>query len=86
MQLTYHIAESLVRPKELQVGITTVWFRKNIKEEQRTDEMTGETFTMYVYEEAKLSKDEALVYLTETEAKNAANIDYISMMSGVDLP
>lgn len=87
MELNYIIAESTVKPKEIEVGITTVYFRRNIKETQRTGEMgDGTPITMYVYEEAKLPKDQALRLFAETEAQNTANIDYMSMMTGVELP
>jgi hypothetical protein len=34
-----------------------VYVRRNIREEERTDEMTGEKETFYVFEEQKIPKD-----------------------------
>lgn len=85
MNLVYHRSESGDRPKEIQVGITTVYFRKNIIEKQHFCD--NETYTtMYVYDEAKLTKDEALQYLSENGARINASLDYISMMTGVNIP
>lgn len=76
MKLTYITAESTVRPQELEVGITTVYFRRNIVETQRTDDMFGgHPITMYVYEEAKLSKDEALLYFAEAQIDAQAELE-----------
>lgn len=87
MELIYTKSESTIRPKEIEVGVTTVWFRKNVVKTQRHDSMDSkESITMYVYDEAKLSKDEAILYLTEMLSQQGANIDYLSMMTDVDLP
>ena len=37
MEPVYTTAESTVRPKEIEVGVTTVYLRRNIAETQRTD-------------------------------------------------
>ena len=70
MELVYIQAESTVRPQKMEVGVTTVYFRKNISQEQRTN-MDGTQTTRYVYQEAQLSKDEALLYLAD--GQEAAN-------------
>lgn len=81
MKLVWHKGESTVAPPELQIEKTTVYFHKNIKEEQREHE-EGEKETVYVYDEATLSKTEYARYLAE---KNKSDIDYIAMEVGVDL-
>lgn len=71
-QLTYVTAESTVRPKEIEVGITTVYLRRNIVETQRINEMDGgEPITIFVYDEAQLTKDEALLLLAERQTDTA---------------
>ena len=48
----YITAESTVRPKEIEVGVTTVYLRRNIVETQRTDPMDEgrEPTPVFVYE------------------------------------
>lgn len=87
MELKYTTAESTIRPKEIEVGVTTVWFRKNIVKTERIDNIgVRDPVTMYVYDEAKLSKDDAILYLTGKMLQQGANIDYLSMMTDVDFP
>lgn len=57
--------------------------RRNIVEVEKTDEESGETITMYEYEELKVLKESWGLYLSTTT--NSANIDYIAMMSDIDL-
>ena len=51
--------------------------------------MSGEETVFYEYEEAKLTKQEYQEYLKELEIidiqKQRADIDYIALMSGIDL-
>lgn len=91
MDLIYVQSESTVRPQEIETGVTTVYLRRNIVEMQRPDPMGegGAPMTMFTYEEAQITKDEALRLLTEqygANARTAANLDYLSMMAGIDLP
>lgn len=44
---------------------TTVYLRKNIQEIEDTDPITGETKTIYQYDEAWVSKDEYIKMLQE---------------------
>lgn len=67
MQLIYNKAESSIRPKEIEVGVTTVYFRKNIVEVQRTDDFAdGEPYTMFTYDESKITKDQAIDILANS--------------------
>ncbi len=80
----YIAAESTVRPKEIEVGVTTVYLRRNIVETQRTNPMgeEAEPETIFVYEEAQLTKDEALLVLAEgqeTHTKELADADGINI-------
>ena len=84
MEPVYTTAESTVRPKEIEVGVTTVYLRRNIVETQRTDPMDEgrEPTAMFVYEEAQLTKDEALLVLAErqeTHTQELADTDGINV-------
>lgn len=80
--LEFHKSESTSIPEliDMNSSPTTVYIRENIQEETRMDE--EEEYTIYTYDEAILTKEEYAIYLAEV---NAANIDYLSMMDGVDL-
>ncbi len=66
MEPTYIHAESTVSPPEIEVGVTTVYLRRNVVETQR-EEMDGRKTTVYIYEEAQLTKDEALFMLANRQ-------------------
>ena len=91
MKLNYVKSSSSVKPDLIDTtsSKTTVYIRQNIVENQRTDEMSGEQTVFYEYEEAKLTKQEYQEYLKELEIidiqKQRADIDYIALMSGIDL-
>lgn len=76
MALTYISAESTVKPEELEVGKTTVYLRRNIVEEQRDSHIEGDSaITIYKYDEAKMTKDEALSYLGDRQISLAEDTD-----------
>ena len=91
MKLNYIKSQSSVKPDLVDTtsSKTTVYIRKNIVENKKTDEMSGEETVFYEYEEAKLTKAEYKEYLKELEIidiqKQRADIDYIALMSGIDL-
>lgn len=60
---------------------TTVFVRENIAAVQRTG-MGGAVSTMYVYDEKQYSRAE---YSELVAAQNRADIDYLSIMTGVEL-
>ena len=77
--------ESMFEP-ELTDSTTSrnwIYVRRNVREEQRTDEVTGETVTVYIFEEMKVPRDEWELY--KAVERNTANIDYIAMMSDLDI-
>lgn len=82
MTLNYKKSESSVYPDLIDTtsSKTTVYLRKNAEEKQRTDEITGETYTYYEYDEAKVPKPEYEEYLRE---QMRADIDYIAAMGGM---
>ena len=91
MKLNYVKSQSSVKPDLVDAtsSKTTVYIRQNIVENIKTDEMSGEETVFYEYEEAKLTKAEYKEYLKELEIidiqKQRADIDYIALMSGIDL-
>ena len=91
MKLNYIKSQSSVEPDLVDTtsSKTTVYIRQNIVENIKTDEMSGEETVFYEYEEAKLTKEEYQEYLKELEIidiqKQRADIDYIALMSGIDL-
>lgn len=82
MEIKYTPSESTVKQPEIEVGITTVYFRRNFKQIERT-RMEGETpELLWSYEEAAMSKDEALHVLAEQQAthtKELADADGINV-------
>ena len=70
MEPIYRYSESTVRPIDVEVGVTTVFLRKDIVEEDRTDEF-GNTVHYFVYQEAMMSHKEFNEYSSFVAAKNA---------------
>ena len=91
MKLNYIKSQSSVKPDLVDTTSSkaVVYLRQNIVENIKTDEMSGEKTVFYEYEEAKLTKEEYQEYLKELEIidiqKQRADIDYIALMSGIDL-
>ena len=91
MKLNYIKSQSSVKPDLVDTTSSkvVVYLRQNIVENIKTDEMSGEETVFYEYEEAKLTKSEYQEYLKELEIidiqKQRADIDYIALMSGIDL-
>ena len=91
MKLNYIKSQSSVKPDLVDTtsSKTTVYIRQNIVGNKKTDEMSGEETVFYEYDEAKLTKEEYQEYLKELEIidiqKQRADIDYIALMSGIDL-
>ena len=91
MKLNYVKSQSSVKPDLVDTTSSkaVVYLRQNIVENIKTDEMSGKETVFYEYEEAKLTKAEYQEYLKELEIvdiqKQRADIDYIALMSGIDL-
>lgn len=73
MELIYRYSESTVRPVEIEKSKRTVFLRRNIVEEERTD-VFGDVRTFYVYEEAKLSHEEFDKYASVVVLQNLSNL------------
>ena len=91
MKLNYVKSQSSVKPDLVDTTSSkvVVYLRQKIVENIKTDEMSGEETVFYEYDEAKLTKQEYQEYLKELEIidihKQRADIDYIALMSGIDL-
>lgn len=83
LNLNYYTSESNDAPAEVDTtsSPTTVYLRKNIRTEERTDQETRETRTVYVYDEAKVPRQ---VYENYMQGKTQADIEYLYMMGGLD--
>ena len=82
MEMKYTPSESTVKQPEIEVGITTVYFRCNFKQIERTRMEGEEPELLWSYEEAALSKDEALYALAEKQeahTKELADADGINI-------
>ena len=91
MNINYIKSESTIKPELVDTASSKkyVYLRKDIIETQKTDEFSNETITLYEYQEAKLTKQEYQEYLAELSIidiqQQRADIDYIAIMTGVDL-
>lgn len=83
LNLDYKKTESDTMPDEIDTisSPTTVYLRKNIRAEERKDPETGETRTVFVYDEAKMQRQEYVDYLS---GKTQADVEYLYMMGGLD--
>lgn len=91
MKLNYIKSQSSIRPELIDTtsSKTTVYLRKNIVEVERTNESDDTSIIFYEYDEVKLTREEYQEYLKELEIidiqQQRADIDYIALMTGVDL-
>lgn len=79
MDIVYHKSRSTVYPELVDTtsSKTTVYLRKNVEEVVEHDEMSDQDVTMYVYDEATLTKSEYALYLatlSSDEANTAAQL------------
>ena len=90
MKLNYIKSQSSVYPTLIDTTSSKkyVYLRQNVVEKQ-TEETDEETHIYYEYDEAKLTKEEYEQYLKELSIidiqQQRADIDYIALMTGVDL-
>ena len=91
MILNYVKSQSSIKPELIDTtsSKTTVYLRQNIVEVEKTNESDNTSTTFYEYDEAKLTKQEYQEYLKELSIidiqQQRADIDYIALMTGVDL-
>lgn len=90
MKLNYKKSQSSIKPDLIDTTSSKkyVYLRQNVVEVQSED-MNGETYTTYEYEEAKLTKEEYEQYLKELSVldiqQQRADIDYILFMTGLEV-
>lgn len=83
LNLDYYQSESDTMPDEIDTASspTTVYLRKNIRTEERQGIETETTRTVYVYDEAKVARQDYDNYM---QGKTQADIEYLYMMGGLD--
>ena len=83
LNLDYYQSESNTIPEEIDTASspTTVYLRKNIHTEERQDIETETSRTVYVYDEAKVARQDYDNYM---QGKTQADIEYLYMMGGLD--
>lgn len=90
MVLNYVKSESSVYPELIDTTSSKkcVYLRQNVVEVQSED-LNGEIYTTYEYDEAKLTKEEYEQYLKELSVldiqQQRADIDYILLMTGLEV-
>lgn len=70
MEPKYAYSESTVKPTSIEVGVSSVYLRKDIVEDVRVD-MTGEKITYYTFQEAVMSIEEFNTYASTLASINA---------------
>ncbi len=91
MIIQYYKSQSTVKPELIDDSSSkyVTYLRKNIVEKQIIDELSGDSYTMYEYDEAKLTKEQYKQYLEELSImdiqQQRADIDYIALLSGINL-
>lgn len=81
---TWYEGTSSVYPSLVDTTSSKKWVyvRRNIEEHEREDD-EGIKEKFYRWEEQKIPKENYPIY--ELEVQNAANLDYLAMMSDIDL-
>lgn len=84
---SHHEGSQAVKPLALDTASskTAVYLRKNIEQITRTDPMTGESMTLWSYDEAKLTPAEYEQYKSEAAAELIAKVgeDNLSLMDAL---
>lgn len=90
MKLNYKKSQSSVYPELIDTTSSKkyIYLRQNVVEMQSED-MNGETYITYEYEEVKLTKEEYEQYLKELSVldiqQQRADIDYILLMTSLEV-
>lgn len=77
-------AEANYKPDAIDTATSRIYnyIRRNIHQEQHEDD-EGNMLTVWVYEEKKISKENWELY--KIIERNSANIDYIAMMTDIEI-
>ena len=70
MEPKYVYSESTVEPLAIEVGVSSVYLRKDISEDVRTDS-EGNSVTYYTFQEAIMSLEEFNAYSAQIASVNA---------------
>lgn len=79
----WYYAESSIKPSSCELIDNLYRVRKNIKQVEKEME-DGTKYSMYEWEESRMTENEYSQY--KEIVKNAGNVDYLSMMTGIELP
>ena len=81
----WYEVESTTQPESIDNTSSRNWIyvRKDIHTEEREDEMTGEKMAVWVWKEMKIARENWELY--KAVESNTANIDYIAMMSDIEI-
>lgn len=91
MKLNYKKSQSSIKPDLIDNTSSKkyVYLRQNVVEVNSKDEQSGEDRSYFEYDEAKITKSEYEEYLKELSIldiqQQRADIDYIALMTGIDL-
>lgn len=84
MNLSYHRSESVDKPLEIEVGVTTAYFRKDIRlTEMKNDD--GNIYTMWVYQEATVPKEDFNGVMNQflLEQQRVSTSDQMTIMEAI---
>lgn len=81
----WYNVESTTQPSMIDTTTSRNWIyvRKDIHTEEREDEVTGEKMAVWVWKEIKIARENWELY--KAVERNTANIDYIAMMSDIEI-
>lgn len=79
----WYYAESSIKPSSCELIDNLYRVRRNIKQVEKEME-DGTKYSMYEWEESRMTENEYSQY--KDIVKNAGNVDYLSMMTGIELP
>lgn len=79
----WYYAESSIKPSSCELIDNLYRVRRNIKQVEKEME-DGTKYSMYEWEENRMTENEYSQY--KDIVKNAGNVDYLSMMTGIELP
>lgn len=87
MELKWYQSEATHEVNLLDTGSspTTVFLRRNITKTTKKVDLDDGTYDVWQYEEAKVSHEQFEEYVATLQTKARSDIDFIAMMTGVDL-
>ena len=87
MNIEYKHVEGSQEEKPLAIDTvsssTIIYVRKNIRQVEKKDEQSEDTYEMWEYDEAQLTKEQYTDYLTDQLQKTQEAVDFLLMNGGV---